>query len=216
MTQTVRSITLAENDGAEVACELGENIMANRALLQEVKDKIEFSAKQQSGMTSKLETQAGSLENVQATGDALGQAMKHQATVMRNVHSLALVAERKTTSILSTTTDILNLITSTLSTVQSVASQLMKTFELCTKFTTEMRAAMGELLQRFWSLQAALSRIERALPMQVRLPILQFTDVFGDTMALPYQLCQNWLTFKEHCGGRMITKNKFKSAGATS
>lgn len=39
MTQTVRSITIAENDRAEVACEFGKRISAHRALLEGVKDK---------------------------------------------------------------------------------------------------------------------------------------------------------------------------------
>jgi hypothetical protein len=60
-----------------------------------------------------------------------------------------------------------------------------------------MRAAMGELLQQFWSLQSTLSRIERVLPTQIHLPIIQFTDAFGDNLALPYQLCRSWSTFKE-------------------
>lgn len=235
MTQTVKSITLAENDRAELAGELRSKIAKHRVLLEELKDKVEVTFEQQSEIASTLERQNDSLANIQASGQSISQSMQCQEVVLTDVQSLALTTDRNTSSILSSATDILNLITTTLSTVQAIATQLVKAFELCAKFTTEMRAAMGELLQRFWSLQAALTRIERALPIQVRLPILQFTDVFGDSMALPYQLCQNWLTFKEllramyinrqgwsrinagqyllmrHCGGRMITKNAWKN-----
>ncbi|KAE8445214.1 hypothetical protein EG329_013586 [Mollisiaceae sp. DMI_Dod_QoI] len=197
MTQTVRSITLAENDRAEVASELKLKIMAHRGLLEEAKDKMDFSAKQHAETNMQLKYQAASLQNLEMKTDSLDERMQDQGNTLEELHSLALAAEQKTTSIFSTTTDILTLITSGLSTLQAIVTHLMRTFELLTKFTIEMRVVMGELLQRFWSLQAAVSRIERALPMQVHLPTIQFTDAFGESMALPYQLCQKWSTFKE-------------------
>ncbi|KFX90422.1 hypothetical protein O988_08209 [Pseudogymnoascus sp. VKM F-3808] len=197
MTQTVRSITIADNDRAEVANGLGKKIMAHRGLLEEVKGKIELSGKQQSAMSTQLEHQTKSLQRLETDAEILDGQIKEQNVALNEVRLLASRAELKTTSILSATTEILTLITSGLSTLQAIATHLLNTFELVTNFTTEMRVAMGELLQQFWSLQNTLSRIEQALPMQVHLPIIQFTDAFGDNLALPYQLCRSWSTFKE-------------------
>ncbi|KFX92430.1 hypothetical protein V490_05378 [Pseudogymnoascus sp. VKM F-3557] len=194
---TVRSITIAENDRAEVAEGLDKKIMAHRGLLEEVKGKMEISEKQQSGMSTQLERQTESLQRLETDAEILDGQIKEQSAALKEVRLLASIAELKTTSILSATTDILTLITSGLSTLQAIATHLLNTFELFTTFTAEMRIAMGELLQQFWSLQNTLSRIEQALPTQVHLPTIQFTDAFGDNMALPYQLCRNWSTFKE-------------------
>jgi hypothetical protein len=197
MTQTVRSITIAENDRAEVAEELEKKIMAHRGLLEEVKDKMDISEKQQSGMSTQLGHQTESLQRLETDAEILDGQIKEQNVALKEVRLLASRAELKTTSILSATTDILTLVTSGLSTLQAIATHLLITFELVTNFTAEMRVAMGELLRQFWSLQNTLSRIEQALPMQVYLPIIQFTDAFGDNLALPYQLCRTWSTFRE-------------------
>jgi len=75
-------------------------------------------------------------------------------------------------------------------------------FNLFIKFTTEMRAAVPELMQLFQSQQAALRRIEASLlvPMRISPPIVQFTTALEDMMTLPYQLCQEWPIFKELLG----------------
>ncbi|KFY46548.1 hypothetical protein V495_02401 [Pseudogymnoascus sp. VKM F-4514 (FW-929)] len=197
MTQTVRSITIADNDRAELADGLGKKIMAHRGLLEEVKGKIELSGKQQSAMSTQLEHQTKSLQRLETDAEILDGQIKEQNVALKEVRLLASRAELKITSILSATTDILTLITSGISTLQAIATHLLNTFELVTNFTAEMRVAMGELLQQFWSLQNTLSRIEQALPMQVYLPIIQLTDAFGDNLALPYQLCRTWSAFQE-------------------
>jgi hypothetical protein len=54
---------------------------------------------------------------------------------------------------------------------------------------------MAELMRLFASLHTILRRLENCLPMRACLPIVQFTDTLGETMALPYQLCRQWGTF---------------------
>lgn len=60
-----------------------------------------------------------------------------------------------------------------------------------------MRTATSRLMDLFLSLQTTLQRIDHDIPMRLYLPIVQFTTALGETMALPYQLCQQWVTFKE-------------------
>ena len=66
--------------------------------------------------------------------------------------------------------------------------------------------AMAKLMLLFFSLHTILRRIEALLPMGINLPIVQLTDGLGETMALPYQLCQQWATFRQLLG--VIFSNK--------
>ncbi|KAL6697260.1 hypothetical protein J3F84DRAFT_347011 [Trichoderma pleuroticola] len=77
---------------------------------------------------------------------------------------------------------------------------------VCANFTVEMRTAMSRLMNLFLSLQTTLQRIDHNIPMRLYLPIVQFTTALGETMALPYQLCQQWVTFKELLGVIFLDK----------
>jgi hypothetical protein len=74
--------------------------------------------------------------------------------------------------------------------------ELSRIFELFARLTKDMRESMSKLMLLFSGIYNSLQRIEALLPMRLNLPIVQFTDALGDTMALPYQLCQQWSTFK--------------------
>jgi hypothetical protein len=41
-------------------------------------------------------------------------------------------------------------------------------------------------------LSAMLTRLQSWLPKAIDLPIIRFDDALGNTLALPYQMCEEW------------------------
>jgi CheY-like chemotaxis protein len=206
MTQTVGSISAAENDRERLACELQNEILAHRRLLEDVNVRVELSLEQQ--LETKLQSLEHSiaLDNLGSKADQTHKQLHDQQTLIQEVQSMVSNTREQTTSILTAATDIMVLATSGVMKLRLIARQLSRMFELCTRFTTEMRAAMAELLQLFFGLHTILRRIENSLPRRVYLPIVQFTDALGETIPLPYQLCQQWATFKGLLGVIFINR----------
>jgi hypothetical protein len=97
-------------------------------------------------------------------------------------------------------------ISSGIMSVRLILKQLTNMSEMCTRFTAEMREVASNLMRLFSSIQNLVQRIENSLPIRLSLPIVKFTDALGETMALPYQLCQQWSTFRQLLG--VIFENK--------
>ena len=206
MTQTVRSISAAENDRERLACELQTKIFAHRRLLEDVKGSVEVSLEQQLETKLQLQDHSTALDNLGSKADQTHKRLQGQQSLIQDMLLMVSTTREQTTSILAAATDTLDLAMLGVMNLRLVAQQLSRMFELCTRFTNEMRATMVELMQLFFNLHTTLRRIEISLPMRVNLPILQFTDALGETMALPYQLCQQWATFRELLGVIFINK----------
>lgn len=206
MTQTIGSLTAAERDRDRLQSELVTKILSHRRLLENVQDRVEFSIEKQCETNLHLQNQSAALCNLAGKADQTNSNLRDQQAILEGVEALALTTQEQTTSILSATTNIMALATSGFMNLQQIAQQLVRMFQLCAAFTTEMRVAMANLTQLFLSLHTVLRRIELALPTRLSLPIVQFTDALGCTMALPYQLCQQWSTFRELLGVIFIDK----------
>jgi len=206
MTQTVGSIFAAKNDRERLACRLESKILAHRRLLEGVQEQVEQSIRLQVETNSHLQTHSVILESLEHDADQTKSQLQEQQVLIEDVQAMLSKTREETPSILDAATNTLTIATSGVMNLRLIDQQHSKMFELCTKFTTEMRAAMTELTRMFFGLQAILRRLELTLPMRIGLPILQFTDALGETMALPYQLCQQWSTFKELLGVIFINK----------
>ncbi|RYP45980.1 hypothetical protein DL768_007762 [Monosporascus sp. mg162] len=123
--------------------------------------------------------------------------MTGQEASIQEIQAISNYTQDQTKSILATVTEVLALITSGLMHLRQITKQLHKMIRICTTFTAEMRTAMSKLMELFFSLQTVLQRIDRNLPTRLYLPTVQLTTALGETMALPYQLCQQWTTFTE-------------------
>ena len=206
MTQAVGSITAAEDDRQRLACGLENKILAHRRLLERVNEQVESSIEQQLETKLELRDHSTFLEDLRSKADQTQTQLRGQEARIREVQITLTHTREQNISILSAATDILTLATSGVMNLRLIAGQLRKMLKLCATFTTEMQIAMAKLMQLFFSLHTTLRRIEALLPLKINLPIVQFTDALGDTIALPYQLCQKWATFRQLLG--VIFNNK--------
>lgn len=189
MTQTVGSLTAADRYRERVVCGLESKILAHRRQLESVHTLVEQSVERQLEAKLRLEDQSTALSSLVSKADRTKSQLDDQKVIMQTVQTLASTTQNQTTSILSTTIDILTAATSGFISLQTLAQQLVGMFQLLVTFTTEMRIGIANLTQLFSKIHTVLCRIEMVLPMRLSLPIIQFTDALGDAMALPYQLC---------------------------
>ena len=197
MTQSINSISAAEEDRITLAREVENSILENRKILQGVEDKVDVSINNQGRTKVQLHYQAVDLDNLKINAELSNSQLKDQRIIVQDVQSVVSSVRDQNNSIFSAITKILDVITSGAVSLQEIARQIVKIFELLTKFTIEMRIMMTELLQLFSSLRSILQQFQSSLPLKINLPILQFTDALGQTMALPYHICESWTTFKK-------------------
>ena len=160
----------------------------------------------QSEAKAQLQDQRVVLENLRGKANSTLIQIQEQQVLIHDVQSIVSDTREHTKSILATATDVLSLVTSGIVNLQFISQQLSRMFKLCTKFTREMREAMAELMRLFTNLHRILCRVENSLPIRIGLPIVQFTDALGETMALPYQSCRQWGTFYQLL--RVVFTNK--------
>lgn len=198
MTQTVASILAAEDDRDHLASSLESKILWHRRHLEDVNGRIEKSLERQQGIKSQLRDQSSVLDELGKKADETHQQLSSQAASIQGIQTITNHTKGQTKSILATVTEILALVTSGAMHLRQIIKQLHMLFRLCNTFTAETRTAMSKLMELFHSLQTTLQRIDCSLPMRLYPPIVQFTTALGgEPMALPYELCQQWTTFKE-------------------
>ena len=200
MTQTVRSITVAENEREQMVCGLESKILAHKRLLEGVKGHVEVSFGNQLETKIHLQDQTALLESLGGKTDNANERLENQDAILQAIQTTVTNTRVQTTSVLTIATNILALVTSGVANIQLIMRQLSRIFEPFTRLTKDMRESMSKLMLLFSGIYNSLQRIEARLPMRLNLPIVQFTDALGDTMALPYQLCQQWPTFKMMIG----------------
>lgn len=103
---------------------------------------------------------------------------------------MALRTEERTRSILAVATDTLSQATLGLLTLRDAAVQLYNFTASITKFTVEILESIALLMSQFARIYKVLQVLETSLTRRICPPIVQFTDALGETMALPYQMCQ--------------------------
>lgn len=206
MTQTIRSITKAEDDRVEMTCGLEQEILAHRRLLENVNVKVEASLSQHSDALSKLKDHGISFDTLIDQAKSNGAQLQDQGLHIRKVQSSVESIYGQTTSLLASASQIPNLVASCLVTARSLSEQLSSILTTCCEFTLHMRLTFKALLELFSFIQASLLRIECTLLKSVNLPIVKFTDALGETRALPYDLCQQWPTFKALIDAMFIGK----------
>ncbi|RYO77538.1 hypothetical protein DL766_009647 [Monosporascus sp. MC13-8B] len=197
MTQAVASISTAKDDRDRLASGLESKILAHRRLLEGVNGQVATSLERQQGIKTQLREQSSVLDELGKKADQTRKQLSGQEASIQEIQTIANHTKEQTKSILATVTQVLALITSGLMQLRQITRQLHKMIRICATFTAEMRTAMSKLMELFFSLQTVLQRIDRNLPTRLYLPTVQFTTALGETMALPYQLCQQWATFTE-------------------
>ena len=206
LTQTVASVTAAENQRERLACRLEEHILTHRPLLQGLNDKMEVSIEEQLGIKLHLHNHSTTLDDLEDKAAKLRDQLDDQHILLQDSQLTVAGVRVQTNSVLATTTEILSLVTLGVRNTQLITRQLRRMFKIIKDFTTEMRMTMTELRKLFARLHTILSRIESHLPQQIDLPIIQITDALGETMALPYQLCEDWSKFNELLGVIFLNK----------
>ncbi|RYP79869.1 hypothetical protein DL770_006474 [Monosporascus sp. CRB-9-2] len=197
MTQAVASISIAEDDRDRLASGLESKILAHRRLLEDINGQVDTSLERQQGIKTQLLEQSSVLDELGEKADKTRQQLRGQEASIQEIQTIANHTQEQTKSILATVTEVLGLLTSGLMHLHQITKQLHKMIRTCATFTAEMRTAMSKLMELFFSLQTVLQRIDRNLPTRLYLPTVQLTTALGETMALPYQLCQQWATFTE-------------------
>jgi hypothetical protein len=197
MTQTVASITIAEDDRQYIANRLEEKILENRRLLTNIDDQTVASLQQAQCISKQLDDQSSLLNTLDSQAATTQRQLEGQSELMRDIEVASTEVRKQGHSILAIVTQILSLVTTGILHLRQIAEQLQKMFQLCAHFTTEMRFLMSRHFELFSSIQATLQEISQNFPVRMNFPTVQFTTALGDTMALPYQLCQQWATFSE-------------------
>jgi hypothetical protein len=197
MTQAVSSISLAETDRYALATGLESKILENRRLLVGIGDNVNLTLAQQRNMRNHLHQQDSTLEELGNKQDGTNDRLRDQTAVIQSVRNTAGQTHTQTTSILGATTQILAMVTSGLVRLDVISQQLGRMLQICANFTIEMRTAMHQILDTFSSIHSILLRVDQNLPRQPSLPIVLLTTALGEVMVLPYQLCQDWRTFKQ-------------------
>ncbi|KAL6812999.1 hypothetical protein GGI42DRAFT_313391 [Trichoderma sp. SZMC 28013] len=198
-TQAMASISRAEDDRDGLASSLESKILAQRRVLDGVNGRVDASLAQQREIKMQLEAQSFVVNKLEKKTDETRQSVQ-------DIQSIANHTRDETRTTLVMVTKILALITSGVMHLRQIAKQLRQMVRVCATFTVEMRTATSKLMNLFLSIQTTLQRIDHNIPMRVFLPIVQFTTALGETMALPYQLCQQWVTFKELLGVIFLDK----------
>jgi hypothetical protein len=196
MTQTVASITTAEHDRAKVACGLQEKILAHRKLLEDVKTGVSSSLAQQLETKLQIESQADAIRTLVRKADQTILQLHDEKCLIQEVRSMALTTEERTRSILAIATDTLSQATLGLLTLHDIVMKLSNLAASITKFTFEMKESIALLMDQFARIYKILQGLEANLTKRICPPIVQFTDALGETMALPYQMCIRWKTFR--------------------
>ena len=197
MTQAVASISIAEDDRHRLASGLESKVLEHRRLLEDIDDHVETSLERQQEMKTQLEDQHSVLDELGRQADRNCQQLSEQNA---SIEELQITTDRtrgQTNSILAKVTEVLSLAASGLMHLRHISQQLHTTLQLCAEFTAEMRTAMSKLLNVFINIQSTLQKINHNLPVRLYLPTVQFTTALGESLVLPYQLCQQWTTFTE-------------------
>ena len=197
MTQTVASISAAEEDRDCLASGLESKILVHRQLLEHISDRVGRSLEEQKDIKTCLQDQSSVLDDLGKMVDENCRQLNSQEDSIEKILTVANRTQTQTKSILTTTTEMLSFITSGLMHLRQMTEQLHSMVRVCATFTVEMRTAMSKLMELFFGLQTVLQRIESNLPARLHLPTVQFTTALGEMMALPYQLCQQWTTLRE-------------------
>lgn len=134
------------------------------------------------------------------------QQLIEQGASLDEIQGITHGTHAQSNSVLLSVTQILQIVTTGLMRLRDINNELCRLIRICTTFTEEMRATMSKIMDLFRNLQTILQRIDRNLPARPYLPTLQLTTALGETIALPYQLCQQWPTFKELV--RLVFKGK--------
>jgi hypothetical protein len=82
MTQTVRSIIVAENEREQIACGLESKILAHKRLLEGVKSHVEVSIGNQLEMKIHLQDQTALLESLGGKTDNANEHLENQEAVL--------------------------------------------------------------------------------------------------------------------------------------
>lgn len=196
MTQTVSSITTAEHDRAQIACGLQEKILAHRRQLGDVQTRVESSLSHQVEMKSRLERQEETLDTLDRKADRTTQQLHDEHDLIQEVVSVASTTEENTRSVLAITNNTLSQVTQGVLTLRDLAVRVYDLVAAITKFTVEMRESMALLVRQFARISSILHSLQGSIATRICPPIVQFTDAFGETLALPYQMCIQWKTFR--------------------
>jgi hypothetical protein len=145
---------------------------------------------------SQLERQEETLGTLDRKADQTIQQLHNEHNLIQEVISMASTTEEHTRSVLAITTDILSQATQGLLTLRDLAMQLYDLVAAITKFTVEMQEAIALLMRQFARIYSILYTLQGSLATRICPPIIQFTDALGETLALPYQMCLQWKTFR--------------------
>jgi hypothetical protein len=85
--------------------------------------------------------------------------------------------------------------------LKDVAFQMPLWRDLIVHFITEMREAVGKLLEGYREVQRRLTLIENLLPKRLGLPVVRFRDALNQVELLQFDLVQDWTTFTDILAG---------------
>jgi len=200
MTQAVSSITRAENDREEIACDVKIRLLAHWRLLKDVKTGVDLSLAQQMETKLQLENQTDGIASLDRKAEQAIKENQEQHVLVRELHVMASASKKGIQSILLTAA--LNLLYTMLGvlTIQDIATKLHDLMVLISMFQVEVRESVGLLLRQFTRMYQLLQSIEASISRRLGPPIIKFTDALGMTMALPHQFCVRWEIFRGMLG----------------
>lgn len=196
LQQIVALISLAEADRDQAALNQESEILVNRQLLEEARRQLETCMTYQHAPLDKLGTRT----------DKICEQLDQQESSVEAIRSTSDMTYGQTTSILAKVTGVLSYAASSHIRLLRIGEQLQMIMRLCVSFTSQVRGGMTRLGELLLNLQDMLQQIDCKLPANLYPPFLQFTTALGETMALPYQLCQSWSTFTDLLSVRFTDK----------
>jgi hypothetical protein len=192
---TLAFVSAAEEDRVSSASSLENKILAQRQMLETIDGNIGTSLRRQHKIKASLQAQHSVLVALDHKVGSTVDQLHDQQLLIQDTQTLIKQVEERTIALSTTMTGVTSLVALGVTHLRQILRQVHNMLQVCAAISADIRFIKSELFVMFSNLLSMLRQIDHKLPTQLCLPIVQFTTALGDTIALPYELCQQWSVF---------------------
>jgi hypothetical protein len=192
---TLAFVSAAEEDRVSSVSSLENKILAQRQMLEIIDGNIGTSLRRQQKIKASLQAQHSVLVALDHKVGSTVDQLQDQQLLIQDTQSFIKQVEERTIALSTTMTGVASLATLGVTHLRQIVRQIHKMLQACAAISADIRIIKSELVGMFSNLLSILRQIDNKLPTRLCLPIVQFTTALGDTIALPYELCQKWGVF---------------------
>jgi hypothetical protein len=192
---TLAFVSAAEEDRVSSVSSLENKILAQRQMLEIIDGNIGTSLRRQQKIKASLQAQHSVLVALDHKVGSTVDQLQDQQLLIQDTQSFIKQVEERTIALSTTMTGVASLATLGVTHLRQIVRQIHNMLQACAAISADIRIIKSELVGMFSNLLSILRQIDNKLPTRLCLPIVQFTTALGDTIALPYELCQKWGVF---------------------